>query len=116
MIVPRFMNVLHNLKTLYNIQPVKLEHLIALLDEETIVTLAEIAKNILFGVVALSPQRFKKLKKYRTYIKLLAKKSISLRRKRQILKDHPEIVNQILFAKLFTRSSHVGKKTPNYKP
>lgn len=117
--LPRFLNQLDILKTLYNSNPIKLEYILQHIDENVIRSIAEIALNILKGVVSLSPHRFKGLKKYSTYIKQLARKTTSLRRKQQILSEHPDLVNQILgalFAKLMGSSQYEQpQKTSSHK-
>ena len=106
MVLPKFMKYLDLLRSIYRSNPVKLEYIIQHLDPEVIKSIAEIALNILKGVVKLNPQRFKSLKRLRGYIKDLAKRSISLSKKRSILANHPELVSQLLgalFSRLFKR-------------
>lgn len=103
---PRFLNQLEILRALYKSNPLRLEYILQHIDSDIIESISEIALNILKGIINLNPQRFKNLKKYSTYIKQLAKKSISLRRKKKILTDNPKLVSQILgalFAKLIGR-------------
>lgn len=105
--MPKFLKYLNILKSMYRTNPLKLEYIIQHLDPIVIQSIAEIALNILKGVIQLNPQRFKKLKKSRRYIKELAKRSISLSRKRRILANNPDLVNQLLgalFVKLFKSS------------
>ena len=106
--VPRFLNQLQILRTLYNSTPLRLEYILQHIDSHIIQSIAEISLNILRGVINLNPQRFKKLKRYSKYIKQLAKKSVSLNKKKRILTDNPKLVSQILgalFAKIFVKGT-----------
>lgn len=105
--MPRFIKYLDILKSIYRSNPLKLEYVLQHLDPIVIKSIAEIALNILKGVIQLSPQRFKNLKKFRAYIKDLARKSISLNKKRAILANNPDLVNQLLgalFVKIFKKT------------
>lgn len=104
--IPKFLSQLEILKTLYYSNPIKLEHILQHIDPNIIRGISEISLNILKGIIKLNPQRFEKLKKYRTYIKQLASRTTSLRKKKKILTDHPNLVSQIigaLFARIFKK-------------
>lgn len=93
---PRFVRHFDILRTLYRSSPVKLEHILQHIDSNLMNTLSELSLNILKGIIKLSPQRFKKLRKYRTYIKALASRTASLRKKRKIFQEHPDLVTHLL--------------------
>lgn len=74
------------LKALYRATPKKRRDILIHSSPDFIQTLCEISLNLLKGNVPLTPSQFKKLKRQKKIIKLLADKRTSLKRKQQVLK------------------------------
>lgn len=74
------------LKALYQATPLKRKDILAHCSPDFIRALCEIALNLLKGNIPLSPSQYKKLKRQRKVIRLLADKKTGLKHKHRILK------------------------------
>lgn len=74
------------LKALYHATPQKRKDIIAHCSPDFLQALCEIALNLLKGNIPLSTSQYKKLKRQKKIIRLLADHKTSLKRKHQVLK------------------------------
>lgn len=73
------------LKLLLKAKPGQRRVILQAATDELIVTLCEIALNILRGNIPLTEQQYQKLKRRKSDIKLIANKKIGVRRKRKFI-------------------------------
>lgn len=74
------------LQALYHATPKKRKDILIHSSQDFIQTLCEISLYLLKGNITLSPSQFKKLKRQKKIIRLLANQKTSLKRKHQALK------------------------------
>ena len=72
------------LRALVSLRPQERKSFLCHSSDDFILTLCEIALNVLKGNIPLSKVQFNKLKKQKRLIKLFADKKVSLRQKRQL--------------------------------
>lgn len=96
--LPRFLNFINILQTLWRASTNKRQEILAHLNNELVKVLSEISWNLLKGTVPLDDRQKTQLRQWKGVIKKIASKRVSLRRKKQLLIDNPQMVGAILYA------------------
>lgn len=81
----RLVRNLSILKLLLKATPKQRRVILEAATDEFIVTLCEVALNVLHGNVPLTPQQYQRLKRRRNEIKIVADKKVGVRRKRRLI-------------------------------
>lgn len=97
-----FLNLLAESKT-----PKKRKLLADWANKNDIDALSEISLNTLKGNVKLSPQMYKKLKRYKTALRTLASKKASLKKRKSVVKQQGGFLPMLIPAALSVMSSIV---------
>lgn len=92
----RVKNHLPVLRALVSLRPQERKSFLCHSSDDFILTLCEIALNVLKGNIPLSKAQYNKLKKQKRLIKLFADKKVSLKRKRQSINQSGGFLGTLL--------------------
>ena len=99
------------LRALYKATPQKQKDILIHASPDLIQALCEIALNLLKGNIPLNPVQYRKLKKQKKIIRLLADKKTGLKRKHHVLKNQTGgFIGAILSAAIPLLASLIGSK------
>lgn len=99
------------LKMLHKATPKQRLLILQSASDELILTLCEVALNILYGTIPIRPKDYRKLKKRRAEIKLVADKKISLSAKKRVLNQKGGFLLPLLSVAVPFISSLIASKT-----
>jgi hypothetical protein len=94
----RLLRNLPLLKLLLKATPKQRRVILEAAADELIVTLCEVALNVVHGNIPLTPQQYQKLKRRRSEIKIVADKKVGVRRKRRLINQQGGFLLPLLSA------------------